>query len=393
MDEPAPASDAASPANAAGTPPGTGPFARSASRGFVLLLALAFAGAGVLAWFDMRDTQRSLRTEVAKRLTDADAALAQSKARDSDLANELREAQAKLALLDTRLGESQTQQASLEALYRELAPSRDELALNEVEQVLSLASQQLAIAGNVQAALAALQLADAKLSRYDRPQLVALRRALSRDIDKLKSVPYVDVAGMSLKLDQVIGTIDTLPLAKDERLPAPTPPTPAADEPAWQRSLRDAWSEIKALVRVEVSERAAAPLVPPEQQYFLRENLRLRLLTARVALLSHDDGAFKSDVTAASAWIKRYFDMRAKPVQGVSATLTQLAATPMPSELPDLTASLTAVRTLRATRERTAERAASRTPPSSRCSKAGTARRASSRRKRSRFRSRPACRR
>ena len=208
MDEPAPASDAASPANAAGLPPGAGPFARPASRGFVLLLALAFAAAGTVAWFDMRDAQRSLRTEVAKRLTDADTALAQSKARDSDLANELREAQAKLALLDTRLGESQTQQASLDALYRELAPSRDELALNEVEQVLSLASQQLAIAGNVQAALAALQLADAKLSRYDRPQLVALRRALARDIDKLKSVPYVDVAGMSLKLDQVIGTID-----------------------------------------------------------------------------------------------------------------------------------------------------------------------------------------
>ena len=358
MDEPAPASKSAPSGNAAGLPPGAGPFARPASRRFVLLLALAFAATGVVAWFDMRDAQRSLRTEVAKRLTDADTALAQAKARDSDLANELREAQAKLALLDTRLAESQTQQASLDALYRELAPSRDELALNEVEQVLSLASQQLAIAGNVQAALAALQLADAKLSRYDRPQLVALRRAVVRDIDKLKSVPYVDVAGMSLKLDQVIGTIDTLPLAKDERLPAPTPPMPPADEPAWQRSLRDAWSEIKALVRVEVSERAAAPLVPPEQQYFLRENLRLRLLTARVALLSHDDGAFKSDATAANAWIKRYFDMRAKPVQTVSATLTQLAATPMPTELPDLTASLTAVRTLRATRERTAERAA-----------------------------------
>ncbi len=76
MDEPAPASDAAPPASAAGLPPGAGPFARPASRGFVLLLALAFAAAGVLAWFDMRDAQRTLRTEVARRLTDADAALA-----------------------------------------------------------------------------------------------------------------------------------------------------------------------------------------------------------------------------------------------------------------------------------------------------------------------------
>ncbi len=169
-------------------------------------------------------------------------------------------------------------------------------------------------------------------------------------------MPYVDVAGMSLKLDQVIAAIDTLPLAKDERLPAPAPQATPPDEPAWLRSLREAWSEVKALVRVEVSERAAAPLVPPEQQYFLRENLRLRLLTARVALLSHDDQSFKSDVTAASAWIKRYFDTRNKGVQGTVATLTQLAATPMPTELPDLAASLTAVRTLKAARDRAAER-------------------------------------
>jgi uroporphyrin-3 C-methyltransferase len=357
MEPPAPASDSVAPAIAAGTPADAGPFARPASRGLVLGLALALAVVAAAAWFEARESQRALRTEVAKRLTDADAALAQSRSRDSDLANELREAQAKLALLDTRLSESQTQQASLETLYRELAPSRDELALNEVEQVLVLASQQLAIAGNVQAALAALQLADAKLSRYDRPQLVALRRSLARDIDRLKSVPFVDVAGMSLKLDQVIAAIDTLPLAKDERLPPPAPSTPPADEPPWMRSLRDAWGEVKALIRVEVSERAAAPLVPPEQQYFLRENLRLRLLTARVALLSHDDQSFKSDVTAASAWIKRYFDTRNKGVQAIAATLTQLAATPMPTELPDLAASLTAVRTLKAARDRAAERA------------------------------------
>jgi uroporphyrin-3 C-methyltransferase len=270
----------------------------------------------------------------------------------------LRDAQAKLALLEARLSESQSQQDSLEALYRELAPSRDELALNEVEQVLLLASQQLAIARNVQSALAALQLADAKLARVDRPQLVALRRALARDIDRLKSVPYVDVSGMSLKLDQVLSTIDTLPLAKDERLPAPLAPPPPGDEPEWRKLLREAWAEVKALVRVEVADRPAAPLVPPPQQYFLRENLRLRLLAARIALLSHDDNGFKADVTAANAWVKQYFDTRTKSVQALSATLTQLAATPMPAELPDLAASLTAVRSVKATRERAGERGA-----------------------------------
>jgi uroporphyrin-3 C-methyltransferase len=290
--------------------------------------------------------------------------VAQAKARESDLANELREAQAKLALLEARLAESQSQQASLEALYRELAPSRDELALNEVEQVLLLASQQLAIARNVQAALAAMQLADAKLARIDRPQLVPLRRALARDIDKLKSVPYVDLSGMSLKLDQALATIDTLPLAKDERLPAPAVVPPPGDEPEWRKFLREAWTEVKGLVRVEVADRPAAPLVPPPQQYFLRENLRLRLLTARIALLSHDDNGFKVDVTAANAWLKQYFDTRTKSVQALSATLTQLAATPMATELPDLAPSLTAVRSVKATRERVGERGATGTAAS-----------------------------
>lgn len=354
MDPSAPASASAPRESAGGAPPPVTPLARPASRGFVVglaLIAIAFAAAG---WWESRHAQTELRTEVARRLTDADAALAQTKVRELDLGNELREAQAKLTLLETRLSESQSQQASLEALYRELAPSRDELALNEIEQILLLASQQLSIAGNVQAALAALQLADAKLSRTDRPQWVALRRALVRDIDKLKSLPYVDVAGMAVKLDQAIAAIDTLPLARDERLPAPPPVSAPADEAAWLRSLRDAWTELKSLVRIEVADRPAAPLVPPAQSYFLRENLRLRLLTARVSLLSHDQSGFKADVTAANAWVRQYFDTRAKPVQTLMAGLTQLAATPMPAELPDLAASLTAARSLKATRERAA---------------------------------------
>ncbi len=354
MEPTAPASAGAPAQSTGGTPPPVTPLARPASRGLVIALALVAIAVAAVGWWDGRQAQSAMRLEVAQRLTAADGALAQAKARESDLGNELREAQAKLALLETRLSESQTQQASLEALYRELAPSRDELALNEVEQVLLLASQQLSIAGNVQAALAALQLADAKLSRTDRPQWVALRRSLVRDIDKLKSLPYVDVAGMAVKLDQAIAAIDSLPLARDERLPTPAPATPPADESAWRRSLREAWTELKSLVRIEVADRPAAPLVPPNQQYFLRENLRLRLLTARISLLSHDESGFKTDVTAASAWLKQYFDMRTKPVQTLVAGLTQLAATPMPAELPDLAASLTAVRSLKATRERVA---------------------------------------
>ena len=331
--------------------PPTPPLAYPVTSGVLLAVVVVFSLALGLAWLDGRNTQQRLREDVARRLTDADAAFAQSKARDSEAANELREAQAKLALLETRLAESQSQQASLEALYRELAPSRDELALTEIEQVLLLAGQQLALAGNVQAAVAALQLADAKLARIDRPQLTPLRRALARDLDRLKAVPFVDIAGMGLKLDQVLATIDMLPLARDERVPEPTPPPAASDEPPWRAWWRETWAELRSLVRIEISDKPQAPLVMPAEQYFLRENLRLKLLAARIALLAREVD-FKADVTTANAWLKQYFDTRTKSVQTVVATLTQLAATPMPAELPDVSRSLDAVRAYKSARER-----------------------------------------
>jgi uroporphyrin-3 C-methyltransferase len=316
--------------------------------------------AGAYGWYDQWRTTAALRSDVAQRLAAVDAANALARARESDLSNQLRDAQAKLALLDTRVTEFQSQQASLEALYRELAPSRDELALSEVEQILVLASQQLSLGGNVQAALAGLQVADGKLARLDRPQLAPLRRALSRDMDRLKAVPYVDVAGISIKLDQLTGTIDALPLAKDERLPPPKADAPAPADTAWLRFVREVWSDLRNVIRIEVSDRPAAPLVTPQQSFFLHENLRLRLLSARLALLSRDERAFKADLQAAVGWLRQYFDLQSKSVQAALATLAQQQAVAMPGEIPDLAASLDAVRSLKAIADRTPERAAAR---------------------------------
>jgi uroporphyrin-3 C-methyltransferase len=343
----------------AAAPPAAPRRARSSVR-LLWIVALVAIIAGAYALFDQYRQTESLRADVAQRLTAAHAAVAQARARETDLANELREAQAKLALLDARVGEFQSQQAALEALYRELAPSRDELALSEVEQIIVLASQQLSLAGNVQAALAGVEVADAKLARLDRPQLAPLRRSLARDIERLKAVPYVDVAGISIKLDQLIGIVDALPLAKDERVPEPKTTEPPTDEPAWVRFLRDVWADIRSVVRVEVSDRPQAPLLTPQQSFFLRENLRLRLLSARLALLSRDERAFRADIGAATAWLKQYFDVNSKPVQVALSTLAQHAAVAMPTDIPDLSASIDAVRALKTADERTPERAAAR---------------------------------
>ena len=311
---------------ASSSPPPRIPATAPASPRLALwVAALVMAAAIAAAWLDASHGQRELRVELAKRLAEVEAAQQATRAIVKDAQENVRDAQAKIALLENRLGESQAQQSALEALYRELSPSRDEWALTEVEQVLMLASQQLQLAGNVRGALAALQVADTKLQRLDRPQFVPLRRALARDMDRLKAMPYVDT---------------------------PPPPAPPQGESGWRRLLRSAWQQIRQLVRIENIDRSEVPLLLPQQQFFLRENLKLRLLSARFALLFHDQANFRADLTAADAWLTKYFDTRSKPVQALQTLFKQLKATDMAAELPGLAASLDAVRVLQIARDK-----------------------------------------
>jgi uroporphyrin-3 C-methyltransferase len=171
-------------------------------------------------------------------------------------------------------------------------------------------------------------------------------------MERLMAVPFTDVAGLSIKLDQVIALVDSLPLAADERLPQAAPEKAPESLPAWKQALRGAWDELRSLVRLETTDRPAAPLLLPRERYFLRENLRLRLLSARVALLGRQEASFRSDVKAAQAWMKEYFDMRAKPVKTASDTLAQMLAAPLPGEPPELTATLDAVRAAKLAQDR-----------------------------------------
>jgi uroporphyrin-III C-methyltransferase len=181
---------------------------------------------------------------------------------------------------------------------------------------------------------------------------VPLRRALARDMDRLKAVPYVDVQGLSLRLDQAIAAVDTLPLALEERPPVAAEEVSTKGESPWRRFLRDAWQDLRQLVRIENLDRPEPPLLAPQQQFFLRENLKLRLLSARFDLLFRDQANFRADLVAADTWLKKYFDTRSKPVQSLQILLKELRATEMTTELPGLAGSLDAVRVLQLAREK-----------------------------------------
>jgi uroporphyrin-III C-methyltransferase len=330
--------------------------ARSGRALAVTALVLALIALSLLGWHwhENRTAVDALRQELAKKLSDADTLNKGSRALADQAREASAEAQVKLGVLESRVAESQSQQIALEALYQELSRNRDEWALAEIEQSLLIASQQLQLAGNVKAALIAMQNADARLQRMERPQLIALRKALNRDIERLKALPYVDTVGASVRLDNVIGQVDTFPLAMEMRPPVAA----AADAPhepegnPVQRFVREAWTELKQLVRVQHMSRPEVPLLAPEHAFFLRENLKLRLLGARLALLSREQAPYKTDLNAAREWLTRYYDTREKSVANALATLRNLQAAEISIEMPDISSTVDMVRNLRLARER-----------------------------------------
>jgi uroporphyrin-III C-methyltransferase len=303
-------------------------------------------------WIDARNELSNVRQEIARRLSDADTFNRDSRTVANQSRDSQRDFEVRLGMLEARVLEAQNQRLALESLYQELQKGRDERVLAEVEQLLLIAGQQLQLAGNVRAALIALESADSRLGRADRPQFTALRKVINRDMERLKKTPFVDVVGTALKLDQLAAGVDALPLAMEQRLAA------VADDSGKEKSgrmvaiLKEYWNDLKSLVRVRNMAESAPPLVAPEQAYFLHESLKLRFFGARLALLAHDDASYKVDLKAAAAWMRQYFDAKNKNVAAALSQLKVLAETDVNVDMPDISASLDAVRNYKLVRER-----------------------------------------
>ena len=326
----------------------------------VAILALAILLA--LQTYSTHSRFNKLREDVARTLQKDNASNAETAQAVREIQEAAKDLQVKVGVLENRQTEAQSQQAALEQMYQDISKNRDDWALSEIEQVLSTASQQLQLAGNVQGALIALQNADRSLSRSDKPQFITIRRAIARDIEKLKALPSVDQPGIALRLDNVISQIDNLPLLSDEKPAEPIAPSrvnppgaAAAAAPAdrtlgrrmletWRNWSHEMWDDIRQLIRVRTVDNPDALMLSPSESYFVRENLKLRLLNARLALLSRNEGTFRDDLNTAQQQLVKYFDTKARSTQAAQALLRQVQANNVTIDVPDLSESLNAVR-------------------------------------------------
>ncbi len=324
-----------------------------------------------LAWrTDQR--VRLLEQELVLRQRDIQQQATEARMLSQQTLEGLRESTAKVSLLEARLSEVGVQRGQLDELIVSLSRSRDENIVVEIESALRVAQQQSLLSGSAEPLVAVLRQSEDRLGRYNQPRLEGVRRAIARDLDRIRKVGVADVGGLLIKLDEVVRMVDELPMlsspeprrmSSTARSAAPSgraakgaaaaasaasgssawPEWASID--AWNRVGDRVWSEARALLRVSRVEHPEAMLIAPEQSYFLRENLKLRLLNARLALLSRQFDTAQADLRTAAGAIERFYDSSSRRTQLAQEQLRQIAAQSRQGAIPlpdDTLAALTA---------------------------------------------------
>lgn len=319
-----------------------------------LIVALIALGVSGWQWYETRRVLDRAELDLAKRLAETSGLSVSARAAQSQSQQAIDQLATRLNQTEARVAESAGQYATLQSMYAELTKNREDWQQAEIEHALTIASQQLELAGNVPAAIAALENIDARLANQDKPQYIALRRGIGHDLEALKALPYVDVVGLSVKLDRLVSGVDTLPLVVDGHRvvetaangKTATPPATAPATSRWREITRELWNGFTGLIRIQNMDKPDALLLSPEQAFFLRENLKLRLLDARLALLQRDSQGYKTDLGQAQDYARRYFDTQTQQTAQWLQLLDNVASSPVSTDIPSLDASLKAARAL-----------------------------------------------
>ena len=375
----APPAQAASPSSPRPAGAAPAPVWLTLAAGVIAVAAVVMGG---VLWQKLDRIQE----ELARRSLDSGAQATEARTLARQAQEAARELSVRQAAMETRISEVSLQRSQLEELMQTLSRSRDETLVVDVESALKLAQQQAQLAGTAEPLLAALRSADQRIARAAQPRLNPLQRAILRDLERIQAANLTDVPLLLVKLDELGRLVDELPLANGlstSSLPAgaglaaspalasasagraSSPPSRAvvvvtatdsawslaSDAKAWAtRLLGSVWREASKLLRVSRIDQPEAALLAPDQGFFLRENLKLRLLNARMGLLSRQTDTARADLGVADAWIGKYFDGSARKTQGAVQLLQQVQGQLKTSELPRLDETMAALATAAAGR-------------------------------------------
>lgn len=324
-----------------------------------LLIGATGLGCSVLLWQKVNGMQEQL----ARQTADASTQAVEARTLAKEAQDVVRDAASKLSVMEARVNEVSLQRTHLEELVRNLSRSRDETLVIDIESAVRLAQQQTQLTGSTEALIATLRTASKRLERAAQPRLIPLQKAIASDIELLRQSTVTDTASLLSRLDDLVRLADDLPLLNAQplsehqrQLPRqPSQPLPAhttlgwSDWLWWQQLPGKLWDgmreEASELLRVSRIDQPDAVLLAPGQDFFLRENLKLKLLNARLAILARQYDAARADIGTAQTTLAKYFSPSARRTHNAQAMLAQLQQHLRDTQLPTLDNTLTALAT------------------------------------------------
>lgn len=313
--------------------------------GLVLVLALLALGLVVL----QAQRMTAMQTQVARLLEEANKRSISAKSASEQASAELHQASEKLGQLEARVRDLTAYREQMRDLVQTVVQARDESLLASLDASLLLAQDQAQLTDSPQPMVVALRAAKRRIAQSSDARLIPVRHAVERDLQRLKLVQVPDTAGLLARLDGVLARVDDLPLSVDVRAQmAGVTPADTADAAAapvhwwlrWRRWLADRicgpWCTRDAALGL--------PVQPVQDElFFVRQNLRLRLLGAKLGLLARQHESARADLAAAVTQLKLGFDTESDAVAAAKASLEQIRTLAHIPVLPQLDDTLSAL--------------------------------------------------
>ncbi|MCK9530208.1 MAG: uroporphyrinogen-III C-methyltransferase [Gammaproteobacteria bacterium] len=306
-----------------------------------LVLALAAGAAAAWLWNELERTRAEAGAAQAALAGQIDTLQSATARQAAELDSVLRDTQEALT-------QRQALKAAVDDLRMRLARDRSDWQLAEVDYLLTIANRRLRFERDIPAAIAALEEADGRLRALQDPAMVPVREAIAGELESLRAVPGVDRSGLALKVTALMHGVAGLPLSAelDLRPAGEAEANPATGVADWRELFTAMWQDIKGLVTVRRRDEPVQPLLPPEQRFYLQQNLVLKLETARLALLQGEATVYRTALDEAERWTREYFNTGTASGEAFLQSLARLQQEQIAPDLPDIGGSL---RTLRRT--------------------------------------------